>query len=140
MQTIFRSKPKKKKPGLKAKLDRVFSLYIRSRDSKQFDGKYFRCISCGEIKTYEQADCGHYINRSIMATRYDEINCNAQCRKCNRFTEGNIQDYRKGLIVKYGIERVEILEMKKHNTAQFNDAIYEELIKYYNNKIKELKS
>ena len=133
-------KPKKKKPDLKAKLDRVFSLFIRLRDSKQFDGEYFRCISCGKIKPYAQADCGHYINRSIMATRYDEINCNAQCRTCNRFTEGNIQDYRKGLIQKYGIGRVEMLELKKHNTAKYSDAIYNELIKYYTNKIKELKS
>lgn len=64
---------------LKAKLDRVFSEYIRKRDSK--DG-YFTCISCGRILPYEQADCGHYINRIHMATRYSEVNCNAQCRKC----------------------------------------------------------
>lgn len=137
MQKPKINKPKKK-PDLKTKLDRVFSLYIRKRDSKPFDGEYFQCISCRRIKPYDQADCGHYINRSIMATRYDEINCNAQCRKCNRFTEGNIQDYRKGLIRKYGIGRVEMLELKKQNTVHFNDAIYSELIKYYNNQIKKM--
>lgn len=72
-----------KKPNLKAKLDRVFSEYIRLRDTAGHtkDG-YFRCISCGQIKPYSQADCGHYIGRQHMATRYNEINCNAQCRNC----------------------------------------------------------
>lgn len=72
-----------KKPNLKTKLDRVFSEYIRLRDTAGHskDG-YFRCISCGQIKPYSQADCGHYIGRQHMATRYNEINCNAQCRNC----------------------------------------------------------
>lgn len=76
-------KGKMKKPNLKAKLDRVFSEYIRLRDTAGHtkDG-YFRCISCGQIKPYSQADCGHYIGRQHMATRYNEINCNAQCRNC----------------------------------------------------------
>ncbi|MFK2167960.1 recombinase, partial [Bacteroides fragilis] len=53
----------KKKPDLKAKLDKVFSLYIRLRDSKPFNYRFFKCISCGEIKPFEQADCGHFHSR-----------------------------------------------------------------------------
>ncbi len=72
-----------KKPNLKTKLDRVFSEYIRLRDTAGHSKEgYFRCISCGQIKPYSQADCGHYIGRQHMATRYNEINCNAQCRNC----------------------------------------------------------
>lgn len=78
----------KKKPDLKAKLDKEFSLFIRLRDA--MPNGYFRCISCGQIKPFEQADNGHYINRQHMNTRFDEMNCNAQCRHCNRFMEGNI--------------------------------------------------
>ncbi len=69
----------KKKPDLKAKLDKVFSEYIRKRDTRN---GVFKCISCGRILPYEQADCGHYINRKHMSTRFDEMNCNAQCRSC----------------------------------------------------------
>lgn len=129
----------KKKIDLKAKLDRVFSEYIRLRDSAMFSFQHFKCISCGQLKPYEQADCGHYINRARMATRYDEMNCNAQCRHCNRFMEGNIQGYRQGLIVKYGMEKVELLDLKRNNTAHYNDAIYSELIKQYTLKTKKLK-
>ena len=57
------------------------------------------------------------------------MNCNGQCKKCNRFDEGNIQGYRKGLIKKYGLEKVELLELKKYNNAHFNETIFKELIK-----------
>lgn len=132
----------KKKPDLKAKLDKVFSLYIRLRDSKSFGYKFFKCISCGEIKPFEQADNGHYINRQHMNTRFDEMNCNAQCRHCNRFMEGNIQNYRKGLVAKYGEQRVILLEAKQGITRKFSDFEYEQLIKYYkalNNKLRKEK-
>lgn len=133
---IPKSNPKvKRKPNLKLKLDRVFSEFIRKRDSKN---GYFKCISCGQIKKYEQADCGHYINRQHMSTRFDEMNCNAQCRSCNRFDEGNIQGYRKGLIAKYGEQAVDLLELKKHQKRFYSDFEYAALIKYYQNKIKEI--
>ena len=51
----------KKKPDLKTKLDKEFSLFIRLRDA--MPNGYFKCISCGQIKPFEQADNGHYINR-----------------------------------------------------------------------------
>lgn len=118
-----------KHPDLKAKLDKEFSLFIRLRDA--MSNGFFRCISCGQIKRFEQADCGHYINRQHMSTRFDEMNCNAQCRKCNRFMEGNIQGYRQGLIAKYGEQRVLLLEAKKNQTRKYSDFEYKELIKYY---------
>ena len=119
----------KKKPDLVAKLDKVFSRYIRLRDC--MPNGYFRCISCGQIKPYEQADCGHYINRRQMITRFDEMNCNAQCRHCNRFMEGNLQGYRDGLIAKYGERDVLLLEAKKKETRKYSDFELVELTKYY---------
>ena len=68
----------KKKPDLKAKLDKEFSLFIRLRDA--MPNGYFRCISCGQIKPFGQADCGHYFSRTHLATRFDENNCHAECR------------------------------------------------------------
>lgn len=127
----------KKKPDLKAKLDKEFSLFIRLRDC--MPNGYFRCISCNQIKSYEQADCGHYINRQHMNTRFDEMNCNAQCRHCNRFMEGNIQNYRKGLISKYGEQRLILLESKQSIARKYSDFEYEQLIKYYKALSKKLR-
>ena len=118
----------KKAPNLKNKLDREFSLFIRLRDS---ENGYFKCISCGKIKPFEQADCGHYINRHHMGTRFDEMNCNAQCRACNRFQEGNMSGYRQGLVKKYGEQRVLLLEMRKNDIKRYSDFEYQALIKYY---------
>ena len=129
----------KKKIDLKAKLDRVFSMYIRLRDSREFDFKAFRCISCGRILPFEKADNGHYINRQHMSTRFDEMNCNAQCSHCNRFQEGNMQGYRNGLIRKYGEQKVVRLEMKKNTIRKFSDFEYEQLIKYYSALVKQMK-
>lgn len=68
--------------SLVKKLDKEFSLYIRLRDSRPYGYKAFKCISCGQIKPYDQADCGHFIGRTHMSVRFDELDCNAECRAC----------------------------------------------------------
>lgn len=118
-------------------LDRIFSEFIRIRDSDT--NGIIRCISCGKIVAWKESDCGHYINRKHNSTRYDEKNCNAQCRSCNRFDEGNIQGYRKGLIAKYGEYAVKILEMKKYNTCKMGQLEINVLGDEYKLKLKALK-
>lgn len=121
----------------KDKLDRVFSEYIRLRDS---DGNgYGRCISCGRIVHWKDADAGHYVNRKHMSLRYDEKNVNLQCRSCNRFDEGNMAGYALGLEEKYGSQVHNYLRIKKHNHAHYSEVVYKELIRYYKNLIDELK-
>lgn len=66
-----------------------------------------------------------------MITRYHEMNCNAQCRKCNRFMEGNMQGYRQGLVTKYGEQKVLMLESMKGKTCKYDDFELIELTKYY---------
>ena len=150
--TYYKRKPKKKKDtplfdaaGIKvqrkgdpkSRLDRVFSEYIRLRDA--MPNGTFRCISCGQVKDLSQADCGHYVNRRHMATRFDEMNCNAQRRSCNRFDEGNMQGYRRGLVAKYGEQRVLLLEAKKHESRKYSMFEYEALIQHYKEEVKRLR-
>ena len=129
-----KSKPTTKSSRSKkiARLDVVFSKYIRRRDC---GFTYGRCISCGAVITFETCDAGHYINRQHMATRYDENNVHAQCRPCNRFDEGKIQGYRKGLIRKIGEKATEMLEIKKHNVCHLSEAELEILLKHFNSKL-----
>mgnify|MGYP000753767064 CR=1 FL=1 len=58
------------KSKLKNRLDVVFAKYIRLRDV--MPNGMFRCISCGNILPFDESDCGHYINRQHMATRFSE--------------------------------------------------------------------
>ena len=87
-------------------LDKVFSLYIRLRDSRPYRYRAFRCISCGEPKPFEMMDCGHFVSRNCMALRWNEQNCSGECSACNRFHSDHLIGYRKNLIIKLGTEAV----------------------------------
>lgn len=67
---------------LKDKLDKVFSQYIRLSSSE--DG-YCRCFTCGDPHPWKEIDCGHWISRGRLMTRWDENNCRCQCKGCNLF-------------------------------------------------------
>lgn len=120
----------------KAKLDRIFSEYIRRRDSNNGFG---RCISCNKILHWTNGDAGHYVNRQHMSLRYDEKNVHLQCRRCNRFDEGNMLGYTKGLINKYGESVLDYLDMKKHNISKLSESDYIALISHYQDKLKQWK-
>jgi hypothetical protein len=123
--------------ALKNKLDRIFSTYVRLRDS---NNGYGRCISCGKIVHWKDADAGHLVNRSHLSLRWNEMNVNLQCRYCNRFKEGEGANYTMNLINKYGKEKVEYMLSHKHQVSRIGDFEAEQLIKYYQEKIKEYES
>jgi len=116
----MKSSPKKKLnplPKLLEKTQRVFNAYVRERD------KELGCISCGGI--VEQA--GHYHSQGHhSALRFDPINTNGQCRRCNMFLHGNLIRYRQGLVSKYGEDVVIELE-ERANTDRLKKWSREEL-------------
>ena len=99
-----------------------------------------RCISCGKIVPFGKGDAGHYVNRQHMSLRYSEENVHFQCISCNRFDEGNIQDYRKSLVRMYGEEYVEKLESAKHITRKISDFELDAIAKEYKKKWEDLKN
>ena len=128
---------KSTKSKLKDTLDKVFSEYIRLRDVRE-DGTFI-CISCNNGFPYEVSDCGHYITREHMSTRFSEENCNAQCITCNRHNSGNIEGYRRGLIRKYGESTVLSLESAKYQINKMSEADYREKISHYRQEVRRLK-
>lgn len=125
-------------PANKAKLDRVFSEYIRLRDVGA--NGIGLCISCGKAIHWRQGDAGHYVNRAHMATRYDEKNVNLQCRHCNRFREGEMLEYTQGLIQKYGSGILNELRLKKSSTSHIGDFEAKVLISHYKDLVNQMKS
>lgn len=120
-------------------LDRVFSQYIRLRDSVPgVAERSFICCSCGQMKPYAMADAGHFINRRWMATRWREDNVHAQCSACNRFDEGNAAGYAVFMIKKYGQEHVDMLLAIKNQSQKWTDFELDILIKEYKQKVKDL--
>jgi len=127
-----------KKSTLDKKLWRIFSEYIRLRDSNAQG--YAPCISCGKIHHYKEMHAGHYITRAYRAIKFNEDNVHAQCVRCNAFLEGNSADYRKNLIKKIGIQKVEWLEAIKSQPTKMSTGDYELLINHYKQKIKGMRN
>lgn len=131
-----KKKPTMKK-NLKAKLDKVFSLYIRLRDTDE--NGYFKCPTCGRILPFDQADCSHYWSRTHTATRFDPDNCVAECRYDNRFNSSHLDGLGKFLRKKLGERGFNLLEWRHTQTTKYTDFEYAELIKHYQKEILKLK-
>lgn len=115
--------------GSVAKADRQFSRFIRLRDA--IPGGAFKCISCGQYKRIEQADCGHFHSRKHMATRFDERNAHAECRACNRFSADHLIKYQENLIRLIGQEEFDKLNIRAKGIKQWPETDLKELAKYY---------
>ena len=113
-------------PKLTAKAQKVFNAYIRKRDSE--DG-YFTCISCGQTKTTDLMDAGHYVPvKGSSALRFDEYNVHGECKSCNGFDQFHLIGYRRNLIDKVGERKVMELEyqhrlIKKWTRTELNEII-----------------
>ena len=127
---------KASKADLVERLDRVFSLYIRLRDA--MDGGRCVCISCGRQFPFEQMQCGHYIRRAVMATRFDPLNCWGQCPECNCHKAGNLTEYRRNLVQKIGAENFEELLALSRTTRKWGESELKDAIRFYTKEAKRL--
>ena len=125
----------KKSTNLKDKLDKVFSLYIRLRDSDE--NGFCTCYTCGKVAHYKEMQNGHFWSRTHLSTRFNEDNCKVQCVGCNIFKKGNYIVYTKRLLKELGEEKFDELERLKNSTVKISKAEYEQMIEHYNQKIKE---
>lgn len=80
---------------LVADLDIIFSRYIRLKDADSRG--YVSCYTCGNIGHWKDYDCGHFIPRGNMYTRFSESNCRPQCRSCNQAKDGNLTEFARHL-------------------------------------------
>ena len=126
------------KPELTKKAQAAFNAYIRARDY----GK--PCICCGkpiawgEAKTGGVCDAGHYLSRGAHVQHsFNEDNVHAQLKYCNKSLSGNFANYRKGLIARIGIERVEALE-NSHDLNHYTKDELREIAATYKAKLKTL--
>jgi hypothetical protein len=114
---------KKPLPKLLKQAQIVFNKWIRERD------KDLGCISCGGSVDH----AGHYFAQgSNSALRFDEMNVNGQCVGCNTYKHGNLINYRKGLVKRYGKEETEQFEILAERGAyKWSRSEVEEIIKKY---------
>lgn len=125
----------RKKPtlsALKKKLDKVFSIYIRQQGMDE--GGTTQCVTCGVLKHWKELQCGHWISRVHLSTRWHPLNAHAQCGVCNVLRRGNYPEYAKYMLNEYGQSVMDELLMLKRQTLTMRRPEYEELIKLYESK------
>lgn len=107
---------------LKKELDAVFSKYIRAKYPKY-------CYTCN--KPSDKLQCGHFIPRIYLATRWEEMNCRPQCWGCNGYGRGQTLIFEENLIAEIGKKRVEALKKKRHQITKLSPSWYQEQIDHY---------
>lgn len=130
-------KPEKSLSALIHDLDGHFSRFIRTRDT--VDGKVI-CFTCGKKMSFVESQCGHFIDRDQMPTRFDERNCHAVCEECNCFDPEHITKYKSAMMVKYGEVEIYSLMRKSRGLQKFFKFEIEDLIAYYQseNRLKKV--
>lgn len=122
--------------NLEAEAKKSFQKFIRYRD------KDLACISCNNSNTTDWAG-GHFFNAGTYSGLiFDERNCHKQCNThCNKHLSGNLLEYRKGLVKRYGINFVETLESESDSKRNYKYTREElrELKEKYDLKCKQIK-
>jgi len=118
------------------KLDKAFSIYIRTRDTVDGVGK---CCTCGKITEFKGGHCGHFISRRHQATRFNEKNCALQCVSCNTYNQG--RQYEFGLFIdqKYGKGTAERLLIESRQVCKRGKVEIDTLTDYYKKEVLKLK-
>lgn len=123
------------KPQLVKVAQTAFNSFVRARDADK------HCISCGKPPSTESnsVDAGHF--RSVGSAphmRFVEENCHGQCKHCNQYLAGNVLAYRKGLIERIGLTRVEQIESDQ-TVRKYTKEGLQEIARHYNAETRRLK-
>lgn len=136
-QTREKLKAMETYPQLVKKAQTAFNAFIRARDAEK------PCISCGAPLKGPQvgggADCGHF--RSVGSAphmRFVEDNAAGQCKRCNQYLSGNHVEYRKGLLERIGMVRLEQIESDQTIRKYTREALIE-IARHYREEARKLK-
>src|SRR3990167_7366240 len=116
--------------GLVKRLDVAFSLKVRLRSKREFDGWCQFCRLRG-AQPHSVQCCFHFFSRTHYATRWDPENSEGSCNGCN-----NLYEYDRGFVVKVadwyrkkrGEKAWEELEKRHHSVAKFSTSDLREML------------
>lgn len=136
---VIRSRKEQIKPArkLKAEAQAAFNAFIRARDL----AAGHNCICCGKPfepqKPGGSVDAGHFLSRgSHPNLAFDERNCFAQRKNCNRPGGTTAAAFRLGVIARIGLEAVEALEADT-TPSRYRADDYRRIRDEYRKKTKE---
>lgn len=129
-----RKEKEKKLSELISEARKVFQMWIRKRDFS------LPCISCDTNKS-EVWDGGHYLKAELYSGLiFEERNCHKQCRKCNYFRGGAENEFRMGLVMRYGSQYVNELEelSVSQRVKKYSREELKEIKNKYQSKLREI--
>lgn len=103
-------------PILKVKLDKAFSELVRRKYASDYGVS--ACITCKCAMVWNWFDCGHFVDRDHLPTRWDLDNCRPQCPECNRFKTGRRYEFGTALNLELGPGTAERLIEKGNGPSQ----------------------
>src|SRR3990167_2306002 len=133
-------KPKKHK-GVKywkAKAWKVFSIFIRQRDTTKL-GTF--CYTCEKWFDFKETEAGHFQDGRFKEFLFDERQVNAQCKKCNHKKPfglgGNKELYTLHMVRDFGEEAVKKMLENRNKFGQWKSYELEEIYLKYKSKLKD---
>lgn len=116
-----------------------FSEYIRRRDALKFSyGNHAQCVTCPHRGHWKNFDCGHFMSRRHLSTKFNEQNVAAQCKGCNGLGAGKQYEFGLAIDKRWGKGTADRLLIKSKQMAKWTDFDYQELIKHYRKENKRL--
>ena len=105
-------------------LDKLFSIYIRSRDQS--------CQRCGGKNQH----CAHFHGRSSKSVRWDEENCCALCFGCHQYLDSHPLEKVEFFKARLG-DKFDLLNARARTPAKYLDI--QALMLYYKSKLEDMK-
>lgn len=118
-------------------LDKAFSEFIRLRATD--DKGRANCFTCGTLKFWREGDAGHFQSRGKYSTRWDEINVQFQCKRCNGFRGGEQYQFAKNLDAHYGEGTADDLVRLSNQTRKYGAYELASMAEHYRRESAELK-
>lgn len=106
---------------LLADMDILFSQQVRLTYADEHG--MVKCFTCDTVKHWTQMQCGHFIPRAQMPTRFSVKNCRPQCKNCNEHKDGNLAVFSERLEA----EEVGIVAILEEQSREVQDYSREEL-------------
>ena len=132
----------KEKRSLRKLKESISKLRAEITKKTQKDWKdYGVCISCSVYRPIGELQSGHFYSRIhdyTTALLTHEENLNLQCVPCNYYKRGNPQGYASGLVRKYGVDILGLLEKAKKKDTYWGIKALKALLEEYKEKLSNI--
>lgn len=121
------------------KCDRVFSALVRLKEADE-KGEV-KCYTCGETGFWKQdgIQCGHYMGRGNITTRWYLPNARPQCQNCNENLKGNLVKYAKRLTEEHGEQHIVDLSIRAKQVSEMTATDIRELRLNMQKQVKKIR-